>query len=199
MFSSVKGEVSTAVHSHGRSDPSSPCFPAFVGTAPRPALQDFSDVVGNNAAYPLSCSDVITLLKRQSCLDLTAGIDSSKCPKLPLPIANRTVADLFSGPLQDGTPVAIKKLRTKYDQAKRARVYDKRVAREIHTWSKCDHHNVLKMEGVAKFHEHLAIISRWEANGNLLHYLSRRPSTDRCRLAKHVNLRRTCIPSWAQH
>ncbi|CAE7088801.1 unnamed protein product [Rhizoctonia solani] len=52
-------------------------------------------------------------------------IDSSKCPKLLPPVAYSNVGDVFSGPLQDGTLVAIKKIRTNYEQAKQVRVYDK--------------------------------------------------------------------------
>ncbi|CAE7141977.1 unnamed protein product [Rhizoctonia solani] len=134
----------------------------------------------------MACSDIIILLTNHGFLDYTLRIDSSKCPKLLLPVANGGISHLFSGPLRGGPLVAIKKFRTQYDQALRARVYDKRVAKEIHTWSECNHPNILTINRVAKFHEHLAIITDWEDNGSLLEYLSHHPSVDRYQLSTSI-------------
>ncbi|CAE7202651.1 unnamed protein product [Rhizoctonia solani] len=72
----------------------------------------------------MSCSDVITLLKNQGCLDLTTQINSSKCPKLLSLVSIGGTTEIFSGSLNGDTLVAIKKVKTNHDQQMQARVYD---------------------------------------------------------------------------
>ncbi|CEL61217.1 Serine/threonine-protein kinase HT1 OS=Arabidopsis thaliana GN=HT1 PE=1 SV=1 [Rhizoctonia solani AG-1 IB] len=61
--------------------------------------------------------------------------------------------------------------------------YNKRAAKEIYTWSKCSHPNVVKLLGLAVYRDCLAMISPWATNGNISSYLSNHQSADRCRLS----------------
>ncbi|CAE7118077.1 unnamed protein product [Rhizoctonia solani] len=126
------------------------------------------------------CTDIVKLLANHGCTDLTASLDDSTCSRYP--IANGGLGDVFSGRLRDGSLVAIKTIRTDYDHRHSARAYVKQAAKEIHTWSKCKHHNVVALIGLAVFRDCLAMISYWEENGSLLKYVLNNPSVDRCRL-----------------
>ncbi|CAE6537263.1 unnamed protein product [Rhizoctonia solani] len=127
------------------------------------------------------CTDVVALLTRHGCDDLTDLLDQSACSRYP--VANGGLGDVFSGRLRDGTPVAIKTIRPYYEPSQQDRVYHKQAAKEIYTWSKCKHPNVVQLKGLAVFHDCLAMISCWEDNGSLLQYLSRHPTADRCCLS----------------
>ncbi|KEP45749.1 tyrosine kinase domain protein [Rhizoctonia solani 123E] len=128
----------------------------------------------------MSCNDVVSLLKNHGCDDLTKSLDQSACSRYP--VANGGLGDVFFGQLRDGTAVAIKTIRSYYEPGQHARQYHKRAAKEIYTWSKCKHPNVVQLTGLAVFRDCLAMISRWEDNGSLLQYLSRNPTADRCNL-----------------
>ncbi|KAF8596234.1 kinase-like protein, partial [Ceratobasidium sp. AG-I] len=55
--------------------------------------------------------------------------------------------------------------------------------REIHTWSKCDHPNVLKLLGLVEFRDQIGMVSPWMKEGNLVHYLQREPGANRLNIA----------------
>ncbi|CAE6500727.1 unnamed protein product [Rhizoctonia solani] len=132
----------------------------------------------------MTCPEIVAILTANGCDDLTLSLDEPACSKYP--IASGGLGDVFHGRLFDGTPVAIKTIRGYYDLGQVVRVYNKRAAREIYAWSKCKHPNVVELKGLAVFHECLAMVSRWEENGNLLQYLSRHPSADRCQLITSI-------------
>ncbi|CAE6537315.1 unnamed protein product [Rhizoctonia solani] len=132
----------------------------------------------------MTCSDIVTILISHGCTDLTSSLDDPVCSKYP--VANGGLGDVFHGRLRNGMTVAIKTIRAYYDQGKLSRMYHKRAAKEIYTWSKCKHPNVVELIGLAVFRDCLAMISRWEQNGNLLHYLSQHPSVDRCHLSTSI-------------
>ncbi|KAJ1302889.1 hypothetical protein OPQ81_003188 [Rhizoctonia solani] len=129
----------------------------------------------------MTCVDIVAILAKHGCADLTSLLDEPACSRYP--IANGGLGDVYSGRLFDGTKIAIKIIRSYYDHGQLARVYHKRAAQEIYTWSKCKHPNVVELKGLAVFHECLAMISRWEENGNLSQYLSQHPEANRCQLS----------------
>ncbi|CAE6460784.1 unnamed protein product [Rhizoctonia solani] len=139
--------------------------------------QALSEIVTSS----MICTDIIVLLTKHGCYDLTELLDQSACSRYP--IANGGLGDVFYGRLRDGTPVAIKTIRSYHEPGQQARVYHKRAAKEIYTWSKCKHPNVAQLMGLAVFHDCLSMISRWEDNGSLLPYLLRHPAVDRCNLS----------------
>ncbi|KAG9124735.1 hypothetical protein FRC07_010446 [Ceratobasidium sp. 392] len=57
-----------------------------------------------------------------------------------------------------------------------------RAARELYTWSRLKHSNILELLGLAQFRGHLAMISPWMDNGTLREYLERNPQVDRYQL-----------------
>ncbi|CUA75361.1 Putative serine/threonine-protein kinase/receptor R818 [Rhizoctonia solani] len=132
----------------------------------------------------MSCQEIVSLLTKHNCLDFTKFLDEPTCSKIP--VASGGLGDVYSGYLIDKTPLAIKTIRSCHEPGQSARMYHKRAAREIYTWSKCRHPNVLPLIGLAVFHDCLAMISRWEENGSLLQYLSRDPSADRCSMSTSI-------------
>lgn len=138
---------------------------------PTPPLKQ--DVIALN--MPLT--ELVNVLTRRDCVDLTQFIDINACSNYP--VANGGLGDVFRGRLLDGTQVAIKTIRPHHSNDR----YLKLAAKEIYTWSKCIHPNVVKLLGLAMFRDSLAMISHWEENGNLPYYLTRCPSADRCQLS----------------
>ncbi|CUA76983.1 Serine/threonine-protein kinase mos [Rhizoctonia solani] len=132
----------------------------------------------------MSCQEIVSLLTKHGCRDFTKFLDEPACSKFP--VASGGLGDVFFGYLIDKTPLAIKTIRPYHEPGQSARMYHKRAAREIYTWSKCKHPNVLPLMGLAVFHDCLAMISRWEENGSLLQYLSRNPSADRCSMSTSI-------------
>ncbi|KAG8726338.1 hypothetical protein FRC11_000343, partial [Ceratobasidium sp. 423] len=98
-----------------------------------------------------------------------------------IPVAQGGFGDVFRGQLDWGDLVAIKTLRVHESQVSTG-VDQKRAARELYTWSKCKHQNVVRLMGLAVLNDTIAMVSRWEENGNLTHYLSHNPSADRYQL-----------------
>ncbi|KAL5638659.1 hypothetical protein ACGC1H_003124 [Rhizoctonia solani] len=139
--------------------------------------QALSEIVTSS----MPCADVVALLTNHGCKDYTDFLDHPTCSRYP--IANGGLGDVFFGKLINGTSIAIKTIRSHYEPGKQARVYHKRAAKEIYMWSKCKHPNIVRLIGLAVFHDCLAMISRWEVHGSLLQYLSRHPAADRCNLS----------------
>ncbi|CUA77001.1 Serine/threonine-protein kinase dst2 [Dictyostelium discoideum] [Rhizoctonia solani] len=132
----------------------------------------------------MSCQEIVLLLTDHGCHDFTKFLDEPTFSKYP--VASGGLGDVFFGCLIDKSPLAIKTIRSCHEPGQSARVYHKRAAREIYTWSKCKHPNVVPLIGLAVFRDCLAMISRWEENGSLLHYLSLNPSVDRCTMSTSI-------------
>ncbi|KAH7322154.1 hypothetical protein B0J17DRAFT_582816, partial [Rhizoctonia solani] len=56
--------------------------------------------------------------------------------------------------------------------------------RELHTWSKCQHPNVVRLLGLALFRDRIGMVSPWMGQGNLPHYLKRTPGANRLSLVR---------------
>ncbi|KAH7345589.1 kinase-like domain-containing protein, partial [Rhizoctonia solani] len=52
--------------------------------------------------------------------------------------------------------------------------------KELYTWPKCKHPNVLGLLGLVEFHGQIGMISAWACNGDVRRYLCASPETDRC-------------------
>lgn len=67
-------------------------------------------------------------------------------------------------------------------------------ARELHTWSKCQHPNVLKLLGLVQFRNQIGMVAEWMGNGSLITYVLQQPAADRCWLVCdfHVYLSSGC-------
>ncbi|KAG8712804.1 hypothetical protein FRC11_014156, partial [Ceratobasidium sp. 423] len=155
-----------------------------VVVPPNPTTATIDQDLGHVVTSTMTCAEIVTILTKHDCADLTSLLDELNCSRYP--IAKGGLGDVFRGRLLDGTSVAIKTIRTYYDSGQLPMVYNKRAAKEIYTWSKCKHPNVVELIGLAVFRGDLAMISRWEENGNLSHYLSKHPSVDRCQLSTSI-------------
>ncbi|KAF8597273.1 kinase-like protein, partial [Ceratobasidium sp. AG-I] len=59
--------------------------------------------------------------------------------------------------------------------------------RELHTWSKLRHTNILDILGLAVFrNDKLAMISPWMRNGNVMQYIARHPGLDKYSMVAQV-------------
>ncbi|KAG8738693.1 hypothetical protein FRC10_006577 [Ceratobasidium sp. 414] len=100
--------------------------------------------------------------------------DSSRCSLHP--IACGGLADVYRATLDDGTQVAVKCLRrTTHSDSKEL----KRTARELCTWSRLQHENILEFRGLAKFRNCLAMVAPWMEHGSVISLISRQPDVDR--------------------
>lgn len=60
-----------------------------------------------------------------------------------------------------------------------------RVAKELHTWSKCHHPNVLQLLGFVEFRGQIGMVSKWmEGEGGVRAYLSQQCRVDPCQLVR---------------
>ncbi|CEL53758.1 Calmodulin-binding receptor-like cytoplasmic kinase 1 OS=Arabidopsis thaliana GN=CRCK1 PE=1 SV=1 [Rhizoctonia solani AG-1 IB] len=142
---------------------------------PRPFIHEALDqIVGSS----MSCSEMLTLLSHHGCANLNSSLRRGDLATHPVAIDG--FGDIYRGQLIDDTLVAIKTIRL--NEGHSHGKYNKKVAREIYTWSKCSHPNVVKLLGLAVYPDCLAMISPWVANGNISSYLSNHPTADRCRL-----------------
>ncbi|KAF8731493.1 kinase-like protein, partial [Rhizoctonia solani] len=140
-------------------------------------------------SHDYTSTQILNLLTTHGCVDITPSIDLSLCSNHP--VAAGGLGDIFVGRLRTGTRVAIKVFRSYHASNELAGKYHKAAAQEIHTWSKCQHPNVVELIGLTVFRECLAMVSEWEDNGNMPHYLSRNPSVNRCQLVSRVGV--TCL------
>lgn len=132
----------------------------------------------------LTSSEIITLLGKRGCKNLSSQLDLQACSQNPL--YNGGFGDVYSGMFHDGTKVAIKTMRQYDADGLPDGKYQKRSAKELYTWSKCNHPNVARLLGLAEFRGRLAMISDWADNGNLPQYIKNNPSVNRCSLSTSV-------------
>ncbi|KAF8600427.1 kinase-like protein [Ceratobasidium sp. AG-I] len=132
----------------------------------------------------MSAPEIITILGKHGCPDITGDIDLAQCSSKP--IAGGGFGDIFRGFLQSGVQVAIKCPRLYIDASEENHNILKTAAREIYTWSKCKHDHVLELTGLAYFREQIAMVSPWMMHGTLQQHLIRQPDSDRCDICKQI-------------
>ncbi|QRV85566.1 Tyrosine kinase family catalytic domain protein [Ceratobasidium sp. AG-Ba] len=129
-------------------------------------------------------NEIVRLLSLRGCTDLTNELDLDTCGDHP--ISSGGFGDIYRCKLISGTDVAIKTIRFIIDSVDQNRKHLKHAARELYTWSRCQHPNVQRLLGLAIFRNTLAMITVWEWNGNIPQYLMRNPTADRCNLSTQV-------------
>ncbi|KAG9127452.1 hypothetical protein FRC07_013635 [Ceratobasidium sp. 392] len=155
---------------------------------PEPQLG--SDIAGSTdqitAAISSSMSvlDIVASLEKHGCHDLSQQLDVSSCSLTP--ISRGGFGEVYRGKLLDGTSVAVKTVFIHKDDHDQERKHLKRTARELYTWSKCNHPNVAKLLGLAEFRQQIAMVSAWMENGDLRTYVNKNPNVDRLRLCQQV-------------
>ncbi|CAE6517443.1 unnamed protein product [Rhizoctonia solani] len=125
----------------------------------------------------MTTPEVVSHLVAHGCRDLTDALDHSTFGQHP--ISHGGFSDVYCGHLLDATQVAVKALRISIQSIAENPKHLKHAARELHTWSKCKHPNVLQLLGFAVFRERIAMVSPWMGQGNLHRYLERTPGVNR--------------------
>ncbi|KAL5641693.1 hypothetical protein ACGC1H_001985 [Rhizoctonia solani] len=132
----------------------------------------------------MSTQQIFDCLIGAGCTDLSLQMDTRQ--ETAMIASGGGFGDIWKGKLHDGGKVAIKAWRTStlgqcdYKTLKRA-------ARELFYWSKMDHPNIHRLQGVIMFRDqYLGMVSEWMDNGNLHEYLRKQPSADRYQLCVQV-------------
>ncbi|CAE6419568.1 unnamed protein product, partial [Rhizoctonia solani] len=132
----------------------------------------------------MSTHQVFECLTSTGCVDLTSQMDPKQ--ETAIIMSGGGFGDIWMGRLHNGGKVAIKAWRTNtlehcdYKTLKRA-------ARELFLWSRMNHPNIHRLQGVIMFRDqYLGMVSEWMDNGNLHEYLRKQPGADRYQLCVHV-------------
>ncbi|CUA73310.1 hypothetical protein RSOLAG22IIIB_05258 [Rhizoctonia solani] len=96
------------------------------------------------------------------------------------------LSDVYRAGWPDGTPVAVKCLRTLSNTAIPNGKILKNTARELYMWSRASHPNVHKLHGLAVVRNKLAMVASWMEHGSLLAYIGVWPQVDRCNLCAQI-------------
>ncbi|KAG8741323.1 hypothetical protein FRC10_002985 [Ceratobasidium sp. 414] len=129
--------------------------------------------------------EIISHLTAHGCADLTHDLHPPSASNQPT--AHGGFGSVYKEKLRDGRQVAIKALRVSFNADDEADKLPKviqptlsicknlipyqRAARELYTWSKCQHPNVLSLLGLAKVQDQIRMVSLWMDNGSLPSYL----------------------------
>ncbi|KAG9086401.1 hypothetical protein FS749_003664 [Ceratobasidium sp. UAMH 11750] len=129
---------------------------------------------------------IIQHLVFHGCRDITATLNLSSCSEYP--IASGGFGDVYRGQLSKGMRVAIKCMRLFEcpDVGEQQQRYLKRAAREIHTWSKLRHPNVLRLLGLVMYRDRISMVSPWVDNGPVRYYLARTPGVNRPQMCTQI-------------
>ncbi|KAG8708616.1 hypothetical protein FRC09_001131 [Ceratobasidium sp. 395] len=106
-----------------------------------------------------------------------------RCSKNPL--SQGGLGDVYEGTMLDGTKVALKCLRIYANENEASTKALKYAARELHTWSKCRHPNIVELLGLAEFRGQIVMVSPWMKNGSI-NRLNINHTIDCCRLSFEV-------------
>ncbi|CAE6471417.1 unnamed protein product [Rhizoctonia solani] len=154
----------------------------FVQTSPGslegPTLEDAP------ISMKMTVHEVIAHLVAHGCQDLTDAVDPTTFSEHP--VSHGGFSDIYCGRLLNDSRVAIKTLRVSIGSIAENPKHFKHAARELHTWGKCLHPNVLQLYGLAVFRGRIGMVSPWQGQGSLPRYLERTPGVDRCNLCAQI-------------
>ncbi|KAG8791438.1 hypothetical protein FRC12_009198 [Ceratobasidium sp. 428] len=147
---------------------------------------DRAGEVMNTISSTMSASEIIAILTGHRCGDITGELDLDRCGRSP--ISGGGFGDVYQGTLKGGEKVVIKcaRLYLQQDDVSGYKIL-KRAARELHTWSRLEHENIVSLLGLAQFRDQMAMVSAWMDNGTLLHYITRYPAADRYQLCSDIS------------
>ncbi|CAE6521846.1 unnamed protein product [Rhizoctonia solani] len=134
----------------------------------------------------MSTQQMFDCLTRSGCIDLSSQMDTRQ--DTALIVSGGGFGDIWMGQLHNGGKVAIKAWRANalgncdYKTLKRA-------ARELYLWSRMEHPNIHRLQGVIMFRDqYLGMVSEWMENGNLHEYLRKYPDIGRFELCLDIAL-----------
>ncbi|KAG9125594.1 hypothetical protein FRC07_006960 [Ceratobasidium sp. 392] len=137
--------------------------------------------------YKHVASEIIAHLGSRKCPDLSDQLDLSLCSQDPL--TSGGYGEVYRGALKSGQQVALKSMIVVMGSSRSEKELLKLqqdTARELYTWSKFNHPNVIKLLGLAMFRNRVAMVSPWMNNGNLMSCIKRNAGADRCQLCSQV-------------
>ncbi|CAE6453895.1 unnamed protein product [Rhizoctonia solani] len=154
---------------------------SFESTA-RPSATDVAEnMKALRAAEVLSrkmaAREVISHLVAHGCQDLSGELDLSSFGEYP--VSHGGLSDIYRGLRLDGVQVAVKVLRVSVDSISQGSKHLKHAARELHTWSRCSHPNIMPLLGLAVFRDRIGMVAYWMKHGNLPEYLKMMPGANR--------------------
>ncbi|CAE6422116.1 unnamed protein product [Rhizoctonia solani] len=130
-----------------------------------------------NVLHQLTAHEVVSCLIAHGSNDLSNTVKHSTFSEHP--VSHGGYSDIYCGKLLDGTQVAIKYLRVSLESLANDPKHLKHAARELHTWGKCRHPNVMPLFGLALFRGRIGMVSPWMSQGSLPHYIKRKPGANR--------------------
>ncbi|CAE6412074.1 unnamed protein product [Rhizoctonia solani] len=141
----------------------------------RRAATAFAEPITISSSMPLG--EISRILANHSCKDVTQDLDLDKCGTLP--IHGGGFGDVYEGRLTNGQKVAIKSARLFICSREGFAQTTKDLARELYTWSKCNHPNILELHGLAHYNKQIATVSPWMENGTLPYFVNKnKPNID---------------------
>ncbi|KAL5634099.1 hypothetical protein ACGC1H_006062 [Rhizoctonia solani] len=125
---------------------------------------------------------IIEYLANHGCPDVTSNIRNVEEHSR----YSGSLSDVYQGRWADGNLVAVKCLRALSNSDTPPGKLLKHTARELYTWSRASHPNILELYGLAMVRGKLAMIAPWMDYGSLLAYIRARPRVDRCNLCAQI-------------
>ncbi|QRV95585.1 Tyrosine-protein kinase [Ceratobasidium sp. AG-Ba] len=132
----------------------------------------------------MSISEIVLRLGEHGCEDVTNRLDVASSGEFP--VSRGGFGDVYKGKMLDETQIAIKTMRITVNSTNESTRYLKDAARELYTWSKCNHTNVIKLLGLARYRNQIGMVSIWAEHGHLPGYISQNPEADRCWISAQV-------------
>ncbi|KDN45860.1 hypothetical protein RSAG8_04693, partial [Rhizoctonia solani AG-8 WAC10335] len=132
----------------------------------------------------MAAREVICHLVAHGCRDLSGELDLSSFGEYP--VSHGGLSDIYRGQLLDGGGVAVKVLRVSADSISQGSKHLKHAARELHTWSRCSHPNIMPLLGLAVFRDRIGMVASWMKHGNLPEYLKIVPGVDRYNMCAQI-------------
>ncbi|CUA74880.1 Non-receptor tyrosine-protein kinase TYK2 [Homo sapiens] [Rhizoctonia solani] len=164
--------------------PHNPMYTNLDGFQVHAAYSEPRVVDGSAISRHMSAFQVVSQLVKHDIKDLSNSLDRSTFEGHPLVTGGSS--DIYRGQLTSGTEVAVKILRssTQYFSEISENIQD--AAREIHTWSKCNHPNVLPLYGLVTLHSRIGMVSPWMSKGTMPRYLKMNPEANRHNLCIQI-------------
>lgn len=144
-----------------------------------------TDPIGDTLiSRQMTAAEVVSHLVRHGIADMSETLNYSTFDEHP--IVTGGSSDIYRGQLKGGAGVAVKVLRFVVQSFSDASENIRDAARELHTWSKCSHPNVLPLYGLVTFRNRIGMVSPWMSEGTMPHYLEANPKANRQNLCIQI-------------
>ncbi|CAE6438097.1 unnamed protein product [Rhizoctonia solani] len=156
--------------------PRSPMNGNLAGSQ-NPAVYAETKALNDAISRHTDAFEVVSQLVKHGIKDLSERLNQSTFEDHPLVTGGSS--DIYRGQLTSGTEVAVKVLRFSAQRFSETSENIQDAARELHTWSKCKHPNVLPLYGLVTFRNRIGMVSPWMSEGTMPRYLKAKPEANR--------------------